>query len=453
MASSPALAACLVLGLAGAAHAGGPGAQTGKPAGQGQGQATAKTSKVAIETEPPGATVYFNSKEDGAVCTTPCTIDAPIGETPIIVEAANRRPLIENLIVPKKTARPLRFSYTLRPALGALVIEGGDGAAIRIDDQGQGVAPRRFDDLPAGHHHVVLERDGAVLYDAVVEVEVDGEATVAPRAQPAAPASDAPGIAATAGALPGPGRPPELAVALVTDIGFRQFSYSNNKTPQTQRDDREVGQILTGASAELWPTTLLHLGMLPGLALYARFEIGVNPQRVTVESATTHAAMNTALTTSWRSLEISLHHRWATADIGSVEVGAGYTDDRYRFNTDGSPGGPDDLRIVPDAAYRAVRIGGRGSLVFGRFEPYLAAENRLVLSGGAMDKRYKLGTSVNGVQGALGVAVHLGQFEARLEGRLLLYSWTFRPDVDGPDQADGGSDLIEHIGIALGYVR
>src|SRR5262252_9576582 len=112
----PLLAACVVLGLVGSAAAGN------------------KTSKVTIETDPPGAKVYLNLKEDGEVCTTPCTIDAPIGETPIIVEAENRRSIIENLVVPRKTARPLRVSYKLKPAVGALVIAGGDGAAIVIDE-------------------------------------------------------------------------------------------------------------------------------------------------------------------------------------------------------------------------------------------------------------------------------------------------------------------------------
>ncbi|HMG55704.1 MAG TPA: PEGA domain-containing protein, partial [Kofleriaceae bacterium] len=170
----PVLAACLVLGLAGRARAGGPVvAQAG----------TAKTSKVTIETDPPGAKVYFNLKEDGEVCTTPCTVDAPIGETPIIVEAENRRSLIENLVVPRKTAKPLRVSYKLRPALGSLVIAGGDGAAILIDERSQGTAPRRFDDIAAGAHHVVIEKNGVKLYDAFVEIETDGEATVSPPAQ------------------------------------------------------------------------------------------------------------------------------------------------------------------------------------------------------------------------------------------------------------------------------
>ncbi|MBC7975246.1 MAG: PEGA domain-containing protein, partial [Myxococcales bacterium] len=153
-----------------------------------------RTSKVTIETDPPGAKVYFNLKEDGEVCTTPCTIDAPIGETPIIIEAENRRSIIENLLVPKKTARPMKVSYKLEAALGSLIVEGGAGATIKIDDEDHGTAPRRLDDLPAGAHHVVLERDGKTIYDEFVEIEAGHEATVTPTVAPAPPTSllDAP---------------------------------------------------------------------------------------------------------------------------------------------------------------------------------------------------------------------------------------------------------------------
>src|SRR5262249_61749524 len=115
MASRSVLVACLVvLAKVGVAMAGG------------------KTSKVTIETDPPGAKVYFGLKEDGAVCTTPCTVDAPIGETPIIVEAENRRPVIENLVVPRKTARPMKVHYTLEPAVGTLIVDGGSGGRVEI---------------------------------------------------------------------------------------------------------------------------------------------------------------------------------------------------------------------------------------------------------------------------------------------------------------------------------
>jgi hypothetical protein len=440
------LVACLVASAAGSAAAGGPG--------QGNTQAT-RTSKVTIETDPPGAKVYFNVKEDGEVCTTPCTVDAPVGETPIIVEAENRRSIIENLVVPRKSARPLRVSYTLRPAYGALVIEGSDGATIKIDERAQGTAPRRVEPILAGAHHVVLERDGKKLYDEFVEVEVDADATVSvPRAtEPATPvASPTPALAAAREAPDRAQTAPLLAVAAATDIGFRQFTYNNNLTPAQQRNDSEGGEVLTGATVELWPTTLLHLGALPGLSLYGRFQIGVNPQPVSVRDSMTGAEMPTALTTSWRSWEVSLRHRWTIASAWTIEVGAGYTTDRYQFTTDGSRDGAAQRATVPDAAYKAVRIGGRASLLLGRFEPYIAAENRVVVSGGAMESRYKVSTSVNGLQGALGAVIHLGRFEVRADASLIEYSWAFRYDVNDDDKADGGSDVIERIGLSVGYV-
>jgi len=444
------LAASLVLGLAGRADAGGPGRDPGRDQGR------EKTSKVMIETDPPGAKVYFNLKEDGEVCTTPCTVDAPIGETPIIVEAENRRSIIENLVVPRKTARPMRVSYKLKPALGALVIEGGDGAAIMIDEQGQGTAPRRFDDIIAGAHHVVLEKDGKKLYDGFVEVEIDGEATVTPtRVASAAPAaaSDAPAVNAAREPAAPPRTTPLIAIRAATDIGFRQFSFNYHamNDPATEHNDREAGEVLTGAIVELWPATLLRLGMLPGLALYGRFQIGVNPQRVTMQSKT-GPAVATSLSTSWRSLEISARHRWAIGTAGTIEASGGYVDDRYQFSSDNLLTGDAERATVPDVAYQAVRIGGRGSLLLGPLEPYASAENRLVLSGGALAKRYTLGTSVNGVRAALGAVLHLGHFEVQAEGSVSLYTWSFRHDNMDPDQAESGSDAIEQIGLSVGYV-
>jgi hypothetical protein len=238
---------------------------------------------------------------------------------------------------------------------------------------------------------------------------------------------------------------PAVAVTGTMDIAFRQFTYDNNQTPATQRNDHEAGQVLAGPILEVWPTTLLHLGVLPGLSLYGRFEFGLNSQAVTMDNPMT-GAVPTSLSTAWQSLELSVHQRWMLGSAGTIEVGAGYARDRYQFG-----GNPEQVAIVPDASYSAVRIGGRASLIFGPVEPYVATENRLVLSGGAMDTRYKRGTSVNGVHGALGAALHLGGFEVRLEGGLTLYSWTFRPDPADMARADGGSDFIQNVTFAVGY--
>lgn len=439
------LAAYLALGLPRSAAAGG--------------HARAGTNKVTIETDPPGAKVYFNVKEDGEVCTTPCTIDAPIGETPILIEAENRRPIIENLVVPKKPARPIRVSYKLKPALGTLVIEGSDGATITIDEQDQGTAPRRFEDILAGAHHVVLQKGGKRLYDGFVEVEIGREASVsAPRLAaeppPAHPQGESPALQAFQPAPAGaPRRSPAIAVKAASDIAFRQFSFHHpgTATQVTQHDYREAGEVMTGAIVELWPTTLLRLRFLPGLALHGRFEIGVNPQRVTVEDSRIGVMMPTTLTTVWRSLEISVRQRWALARAVAIEAGAGYTDDRYRFTSEDPRVGPNEQATVPDASYKAVRIGGRASLRVGRLEPYLAAEGRIVLSGGALEQRYSRGASILGYRGELGAAVHLGRFEVRAGGSVTLYSWTFRPALTDADQADNGKDVIEQIGLAVGY--
>jgi hypothetical protein len=424
-------------------------AVAGAPAVAGPG----KTSKVTIETDPPGAKVYFGLKEDGEVCTTPCTVDAPIGETPIIVEAENRRSIIENLVVAKKTARPMKVTYKLEPAIGTLVVEGGAGATIKIDDEDKGKAGR-VEGVLAGAHHVVVERGGKTLYDSFVEIEAGHEASVAVTGgKPVAAATvDAGGDGARAELHDAPAevaRPrtaPVVRAAGAMDIGFRQFSYKHNTTPATQRDNRESGQVLAGPVIEVWPTALAGLDVLRGLSVYGRFEFGINAQAVGVVGPNGNRAPST-LTTAWRSLEASVHQRWALADVATLEVGGGYAQDHYQFK-----GAAKDIDIVPNAAYSMVRIGGKASLLLGMVEPYLAGEERIVLSGGAIDDRYKLGASANGVRAELGAVVHLGhRVDATLAGMYSLYSWTFKPDVNAPRQATGGSDVVENVTIGVAY--
>jgi len=400
-------------------------------------------AKVSIVTEPPGAKVYFNLKEDGEVCTTPCTVDAPIGETPLIIEAENRRSLFENLVVPRKPPRLIKLSYKLELAVGALVVEGGAGATIKIDGEPRGKAPARLDDVLAGAHRVAIERDGKALYDQFVEIEAGNELTVSAGQLAAAPPAPA-AVATAAPTRHAPRATPGFAVAGALDLGFRRFRYSGNQTPATQRDDDEAGQVLAGPIIELWPTTLLGLDVLPGLAIYGRFEFGLNSQPVTLRD---NVSTRTSLSTAWRSIEISARQRWTIPQTGTVEVGTGFTQDSYQFHGLGT-----DVGIVPDASYSAVRIGGRASLQFGDIEPYVAAENRIVISGGAMADRYSAGTSVNGVHAALGAVARFGPVEARAEYALTLYSWTFKPDAGDAGIASGGSDLIQNITLAVGYV-
>ncbi|HET7502372.1 MAG TPA: PEGA domain-containing protein [Kofleriaceae bacterium] len=417
----------------------------------GAAMAGGKTSKVTIETDPPGAKVYFGLKEDGEVCTTPCTVDAPIGETPIIVEAENRRAIIENLIVPKKTARPLKVSYKLEPAIGTLVVEGADGATIKIDDEDKGKAPGRIEGVLAGAHHVVVEKHGKPVYDEFVEIEAGHEATVTPPTapEPARPDGGEGGEAIAASATPRPARRrPAIAVTGTFDFGMRWFTFDRADRPAdnglAQHDNSEVGQLLAGPIIELWPTALAGLDVLPGLALYGRFEFGLNSQQVVTVDETS-GAQTTSLSTSWQSLELSARYRWMISSKGTVEASGGYAQDRYGFD-----GNPTDVGTVPDANYKVVRIGGRGSVLLGPIEPYVAIENRVVLSGGAMDQRYRQSPSTNGFHGALGAAIHLGSFETRVESGLTRYSWTFKAEGNEPE-VKGGLDQIVTATLSVGY--
>jgi hypothetical protein len=111
-----------------------------------------------------------------------------------------------------------------------------------------------------------------------------------------------------------------------------------------------------------------------------------------------------------------------------------------------------DLNFVPDVDYRVIRIGARGSLLVGKLEPYLAAENRIVLSGGpTLEDRFSLGATASGLRAALGATAQLGPFHARLEGAATRYSWTFKYDTDDEFKADGASDSILVISAGLGY--
>ena len=54
---------------------------------------------------------------------------------------------------------------------------------------------------------------------------------------------------------------------------------------------------------------------------------------------------------------------------------------------------------------------------------------------------------------ALGAMIQLWRFTLRVEGSLTYYDWTFRAHnaTPGMPQADGGSDFIQNVTVALGY--
>lgn len=407
-----------------------------------------KKVKVKVSSDPPGASVYLNSKEAGAVCTTPCEVPIALGEdASLIVEKEKFEPAIESVDVPKTAPKKqLVVQVKLEASVSYLNVEGSGsakGGTIQVDGIDVGTAPKRVE-IEAGTHLLsVTSTTGASLYDGTVEVNAGEEKTITPTSvatgDPATPSEgpdgDKPAI--VKGTKPSKPRNRFVAVSVAADVGFRSFSY-DNVTKGNLRDESEGGQVMVGPIVELWPTELFGIDALHGLSVYGRFQLGTNNQTVTgdmIESPTK---------TKWRSLDVSVKQRWTFADTVGVEIGAGYIRDQYEFS-----GLASDIAQVPDVDYRGLRIGAKLAMVLGSVEPYLAAENRIVFEGGDLGKRLTSPTT-SGLHGALGVAYTSGWFCARLEGSLTQYKWTFKPNGTDANQATGASDVISSAGITLG---
>jgi hypothetical protein len=227
--------------------------------------------KVLVESKPPGASVYVGTIEDGAKCTTPCTIEVDSGAN-VIVDLAGYKPKIEQLVFKRTERAPFKRSYKLLASVGNLTVEGPAGAIVYIDNVEKGKIP--FDDeVPAGSHIVQVKLDGKELYSNPIEIPEDGDQKITVPNKPKVIAKkdppdgegdkdppDPPKITKPSGPKkPRAGR--LFAMSAAFSVGFRDFSYKN-VTPGTMRPDlgpeTEGGQLLAGVVAEVWPGTPMH---------------------------------------------------------------------------------------------------------------------------------------------------------------------------------------------------
>lgn len=404
--------------------------------------------KVAIESDPAGASVYINEKEAGPACTsTPCTIEAPPGEVTIIIELANHASSFQDIVIPKRGRIP-KVTVKLSPAVGTIVVDGPAGANVQVDDEPKGTAPTRID-VNEDAHHVVVTQNGKTLYDQFVEVTTGGETTVTPKqvATGGGDSEESEGSGTEIGGgdivktvTPKRSRDRFISASAAVDIGFRTFTYSGVETPQKLRDEREGGQVLAGPLIEFWPGELAGIDPLRGLSVLARLQFGLNSQAVTGNG------IMDKTNTFWQSMEFSLRYRKRFASKFTAEAGVGYVRDQYQFE-----GNTQDLKLVPDVDYQSIRLGLRGSVILGKVEPYVIIENRVVTDGGKLTERFAEGTEASGYRGALGVNARMGSFLGRFEASILNYSWDIKFDPASEFRATGASDSIRQLQLAVGY--
>lgn len=421
------------------------------------GEARAEVKReVPIESEPPGAEVYLNSKDEGSICTTPCTIKAPVGESVLIVELAGHVSKMERLVVPKR-GKPAAVKLKLLRALGTVTVKGPAGAAIRIDGEDMGKAPASLE-VEAGPHTVALAVAGKQVLQELIEVVQNDEVVVrSPDATASTepPADPDPPVEGGVGDRAAPARAargPIVAVSAIFDFGFRDFRYDNgvSETP-TGVAANEGGVITGGPMIELWPGALLGRPLLRGFSLMGRLQFPINRQAINGETAGLMGNNKSV----WQSLEISARHRWTIAKRGTIEASTGFVRDQYDYEDITEP---TDRDLLPIATYASIRIGVRGSLLFpvsvGLIEPYLTGENRIVLTGGStIEDRFTRSADVSsGLRGTAGVRATRGRFGAQIEGSLTRYAWTFKFESnDDRFRADGAVDLNKSISAALTF--
>ncbi|MCA9567014.1 MAG: TonB-dependent receptor [Myxococcales bacterium] len=135
-----------------------------------------KVILVDLKSDPPGATVFLNEKDLGAVATTPATIAVPPGQYRVIFEMDGHRSVTSDKRSFKELAKRHTFEADLPAITGKVVIEGGEGATAHL---GSETATKSCDlpcelELPTGQQILYLLRPGYRSQPALVNV-VEGE--------------------------------------------------------------------------------------------------------------------------------------------------------------------------------------------------------------------------------------------------------------------------------------
>ncbi|HEX3757102.1 MAG TPA: TonB-dependent receptor [Kofleriaceae bacterium] len=123
-----------------------------------------RVAVLAIETSPPGATIYLDRRDLGSVGTAPAHLGLKAGSYTVIAELPGFEPAtLTGVAITVGESRPLRLE--LARILGQVDLNGEPGTRVRIDDEHgavAGVLPCTLA-LPPGPHLAYFERPGFTI--------------------------------------------------------------------------------------------------------------------------------------------------------------------------------------------------------------------------------------------------------------------------------------------------
>jgi hypothetical protein len=235
---------------------------------------------------------------------------------------------------------------------------------------------------------------------------------------------------------------PLFSAGLLVEVGWRDFAYQGDTTADTL-PITQSGEPVFGVAIDVNPFRLTGIRALHPLAIVLAGGHGV-PQAVSDETGT----LGTDLETFWQRFQAGLRYRFALGSI-DLDAEAGYGGYIYRFS-----GNINDIDRLPDASYQTVRFGGRLGVrvADGMFVPYLGGENRIVVSGGALDERFRDGSDTQGYAFRAGFELLLWnkKLSGRAEFNYSVFQWDLTP-IEPMYTVTGATDTLYHLSFVLGY--
>lgn len=406
-----------------------------------------KKFPVLIETLPVGASVFLGDKDTGPVGMTPAELDLPAGEHVVILELDGHIPRFETVIVEERAGKAAKttqtFAFELDPATATLVVEPEEGTElpegtrVLIDGDDRGEPPLRVD-VDVGAHQVQVVAPGKAPYEEWVEVEGGQEhlMSIAGSSLSVAADVDTPKKPRKKGKR---GVMPMGTLRTGVEIAARRFRFDNPVTANA-RPYTDEGSLHIVVDAELHP--------------WRRFVDNKILDRLSIIGGAGYSPVITATATNgmqvdafWRSQHAGLRLRPLDRKV-AIDVDAEWMHTLYEFRDgNGVPVGD-----TPDVDYHIARIGIR---VLGKVaapvDVWIGADNRVVLSGGPLEDRFRR-AEVDGVAARAGLAVFFldRHLEGRIEGAYARFGWKFQPESGDPYIADGGSDAMYGVTITVG---
>jgi len=398
----------------------------------------AKSYKVAITTEPAGATVRIDDPDADPEGTTPCELELAPGPYMVILTLDGYQQRIEEITV-KKTRKKQKFEFELEAIpMGHLdLVADGDaaeGASVRVDGKIAGRMPTTVD-VAEGPHELVVVKEGYRRFEKWIEVGGGANQSVSVALHPEG--EETPVVHEKKHGPELPRTEPLVVASAGVEVAWRRWYYANPQSDSARSFDTSLVPIFRGA-LEAYPLAGSKTAFLRGLGVRGAAGLGLPPP---VDPGAG------SIDTGWQELEAGGVYRLRLSDAAEVRADVSY--DRLRFSFK-APGMYADY--VPDVDYRCVRFGASARYTSGRLRFGAGGSYLGVRSAGLLAQRFRSASS-QGMMFSAGVdAQLLSRVQAGVSVSYRRFSFDFTSNPGDAVEADGGTDIYFGVLVGAAYL-